>query len=458
MSINNSKIDFVVLGAGPTGLSVVQSLLERNVSPDRILVIDKAMPTSLVLAPKIRPTINEVFKFNTEENGLTKINPAFGRSLDELSESYRWGAAMLSPTKEVIETWGINETEFDVEYSKVMLSWDVQATPTKKVEDSMFSVSGCNLDEYPRKHISNEVVANHSKIFYSRLAVQHKKVSGGGCDFRGTCFYGCERNAIWNPLAEITKIKKSTDVEFLEDKILNIDFENKKLTLTNGQISYDNLFLSCGWKTTVELIQKLFLKKIEVDVSPVTLVPFLLKKKVDDYDYFDHNVLVDCYLPLFEGSTVTSFTQIYFPTSEVSGRALAQISRFIPKKIINLSPIPNFFFKRLGVAMVFEPAIEGTTLSDTKNRSLLRQLKSEFAKFNSSLLTLFGIKLPLGTSYHAGAIHLAGENNKGINSEIFRILSLHKVFLSDTSALPSVEPGPHTSVAAAIARLVANKI
>jgi hypothetical protein len=42
---------------------------------------------------------------------------------------------------------------------------------------------------------------------------------------------------------------------------------------------------------------------------------------------------------------------------------------------------------------------------------------------------------------------------RGVDSQLYKDLAAHRVFITDTGALPFLPPGPHTSIAAALARL-----
>jgi hypothetical protein len=78
---------------------------------------------------------------------------------------------------------------------------------------------------------------------------------------------------------------------------------------------------------------------------------------------------------------------------------------------------------------------------------------------NSGLLLLPFFKKFLlnGASYHLGAIHFEGERLRGIDSQLYKDLVAHNVFITDTCALPFLPPGPHTSTAAALAKLIVKR-
>jgi hypothetical protein len=59
-----------------------------------------------------------------------------------------------------------------------------------------------------------------------------------------------------------------------------------------------------------------------------------------------------------------------------------------------------------------------------------------------------------GASYHYGSIRFADETSKGVDSQLFSTLAKSEIFLTDTSALPYIPPGPHTSISVALAKLI----
>ena len=454
---------YVVLGAGPTGITVVHELLLKGVSPKSITVIDSSKSNHLpekgqALTRKQSSVLDTVLRERPSKGlGKSGISLTDGQSLFESPSSY-WGVSCLPPLNWSLGSEIYTPHQVKEAYSKVASEWEIQAENSM---DSDFEISGEYLGFLRRKQASLAFVkAGYAS--HSRLAISTSNQSGqSGCKLSANCFAGCPNSAPWNPHREILRLKKQhPEINFCYQKINGIEIKEKILNGTNHNVYYDKLFLSAGANATKILLQPLFAKKIQLENSPVIIVPLVFKKKISNQDYYESFLFTDLVVPRIKNKKLTGLMQIYLPTKEITGRVITQLPRFLHRLLAKeLQTFFGSFFKRIGIGMIFlESKVVGEELPEADE---IRESIRDFKKLlkNSGILPLPFLKKLLlnGASYHLGSIHLRGEELKGIDSQIYQDLSANDVFVTDTCALPFLPPGPHTSAAAALAKLIAGK-
>jgi hypothetical protein len=103
------------------------------------------------------------------------------------------------------------------------------------------------------------------------------------------------------------------------------------------------------------------------------------------------------------------------------------------------------------------PLLESVDKSKLVFKKELRYVNS-ILKVNSAFVLNFTRRYLLnGDSYHLGSLHFVGEKHSGVNSRLFKMLAEKNIFLTDTSALPELPPGPHTAISAALAKVTVKK-
>jgi len=165
-------------------------------------------------------------------------------------------------------------------------------------------------------------------------------------------------------------------------------------------------------------------------------------------------------IPRISRNKLISLTQIYLPTKEITARVISRLPRIFHRILGDyLEKLFAILFQRIGVAMIF---LQATDVNDqTLNYSEFNEARKEL----SAVLSQAAIKiipgkrelLLRGASYHYGSIRFEHETKKGVDSDLFRILAENEIFPTDTSALPQIPPGPHTSISAALAKLIVEK-
>jgi hypothetical protein len=197
-----------------------------------------------------------------------------------------------------------------------------------------------------------------------------------------------------------------------------------------------------------------------VETTPVVLTPILTRQKAPEIDYFESFQFTDLVIPQIANEEFLSLMQVYFPTKEITGRIIAQLPKVLHKTIARrLFFVLQFFFKRIAIGMIFleSKKLDGISIDMDEVKKALKWYRIKFKNSGLIIFPFFKKYLLNGASYHLGAVHFEDEESKGINSELFEILATKGVHLVDTSILPKLPPGPHTSIAAAYSKLIVRK-
>jgi len=449
----------VVLGAGPTGISVVNELLLNGISPSAITIVD-----SREASFQAKKTISKLTKSNAilatvlrerQNKGLGKN----GQNLSDIQSSIQspssyWGVSCFPPLGWGIGSKTFSRAEIKSSYTKVATEWQIQA---ENVPDKDFELSGEILGGLTRKQLSLDLV-KAGFGHHSRLAIAtNRTLLSTGCKLNSNCFEGCPNSAPWNPDREISLLKTAhPEINFCRQKITGIVLEERSLVGSDHEIGYDKLFLGIGANQTRELVQPLFERSILIENSPVMMVPLITRRSSSENDYAKSFLFADLVVPYIKNEKLLSFLQIYLPTKEITGRVITQLPRFVHRLLANeLFGVLKFIYRRVGVGMIF---FESSSAHIEKlNKKVVKEIlwahKNLLRNSGIILFPFFKRFLLNGASYHTGSIHFEGENMRGVDSQLYKDLAAHKVFITDTGALPFLPPGPHTSIAAALARL-----
>jgi hypothetical protein len=343
-------------------------------------------------------------------------------------------------------------------YAKVSTEWQIQA---ESIPNKDFELSGEIVGNLKRKQLSLDFV-NAGFGHHSRLAITTSSTPvSNGCTLSSNCFEGCPNNAPWNPDREVSLLKnKYPLMNFCHQEITTVSLEMQVLVGIKHNLTYDKLFLGIGAIQTRDLLAPHFSKKILLENSPVVIMPLITKKVAPDEDYSKSFLFTDLVVPVIRDKKISSLLQIYLPTREITGRVITQLPRFLhyllAKKLLGVF---KFVFRRVGIGMIFLESTSGmiSELDQKIVREMIKHFNGHLKNSGMLLLPFFKKFLLNGASYHLGAIHFEGEKLRGIDSQLYKDLVAHNVFITDTCALPFLPPGPHTSTAAALAKLIVKR-
>ncbi len=461
-----ARYKYVVIGLGPSGLSVLDQLLRSGVSENEIAIMvskdsfEKEKPTAPSRVKRSRNLFLSARKLR--HHGIVKR----GVDTSELENSTQslanfWGASHLPPVFDGIEYsryFPIKNIDSAIHLNAQMLQ--IQAEKQKKLTVE-FPINGELLGKIDRKAVAQEWVENVENDFiHSRLSIGGYRSSKEICSNNGTCFEDCPTGALWSPKIEFNHIAlKHPEIALFIDQVLEIDHIQKIIFLKQSEgVIYENVFLCAGPKNSIKILRASRISKEEIDFlySPVVMQPFLIKA-VSKRDFMNLHVLSDVLLPILTENKVKSLAQIHFPTDKLA----AQIFSKVPNPFFSLlSLVPEkilmHLFRKIGIAMIFLENVK----QDESRTVILERLKRSNQTLDLQLKTVSARLIKTvkvyalgGASHHTGCIYIESEKSKhGLESPIFSELKAHGIYLADGLALVEIPPGPHTNTVCVISR------
>jgi ferredoxin len=468
-----------IIGCGPTGLAACQELLELGYDPKHINLIDvnqSEVKETIQTYTGKSLTIHESFKSSSTNGSFKKPSSQnlkksrfYGDLNIPISSAHVWGSSCL-PLANWTRFSSFNSPELSEKYSKTISRWGVHAQSDSLEKD--FILTSEITDELKRKSIAESFSAGCTK---GNIAGGHSRIAmfdsqSQRCYYCGNCLQGCPTSVPWNPSKELNNlITEFPALKIISGKVVKvkIDEKNPNVVFQDGKIlQFDQVFVAAGWRQTPRMLRNNHSESDyskELLQSTVILRAFVLNDPVDDTDFYNsfsyHDSVVS--IPPISDTSSGYLAQIYFPTTELAGR-VASISPKIFHDAISAVLLRNYkwnlnIFKRIGVVMIFA---EGGEWNPTKNE-ILKIERSTIPEIRKALRLVGGHVIPgvrqtltKGNSEHVGSWEpFRKEARQLLNMEEKANLKLPKVLPIDTTLLPIVPPGPHTAIAASLARI-----
>lgn len=474
-----------LVGLGPCGLNALNQLLNSGVAPDDIVLIDPIVSrtAALPIPKRVRSlTAREAYLWSRKNGALSKHSMAQGMDVNlALSKvtkapSYSWGASCLPPPKSPAWSDLWESPDFEESLRETMSFLNVQAEV-----DSLsleYPLTGESLGSLPRKAQSLEIVSagvgsDSLSIGNSRLAL-----NAATCIGCGRCFQSCPVHSPWSPATSLaSQMIEFGGLTLIKDSVSQISQTNRgvQLDLRSGQsIGLEQVIVAAGSFETVKLVSNPNANHSEISgglqQSPVVMVPLIfrnsVKPAVNSSGWVYHDlVFAERNLSSPAENVEPLLAQVYLPSPELTGRILSLIPGGIGGFIVRdgepeASTTPgSWLAERLGIAMVFLPGQSfGPVSRVTKERlgRFLRSLQTEIGRHDVLVARPVKRWLLSGASHHVGA----WEGFKDyLSSEVLRSSATdRRIWPADTAVLPFIPAGPHTVTAAAIARLVAQRV
>jgi hypothetical protein len=437
-----STYKYIIVGAGFSGLAAVRTLLERGVSSNEILLIEKSdFPNQVTVSPNFEFNPVEVARIERQYRGLGKSGNSLLKSQTFQNPGFSWGLSCYKPTQELLNEWSVDKVKFERIFQDCLEDF--------KVQDNSKST------DTTRKVLSHILITKNSKFEHSQLALQ--SIGENSCQLDGGCFRFCSNFAPITPSYFYNKLVQDFGrINLLSGGLERLNIDDAYITVNNINIHYEKLLLAIGSLNYSKILGSFLDKNVVIKSSPVVLLPYLSKRSTTVSDFSKHFSYADLILKNTVKGKIDYLAQIYLPNIEITGRVLASlpkvftyIYRFLPARIT------WFIVSRIGIAMIF--------LKDEEMNYSVNDLKSDFEKFKASLyqdlirgglipFRLFSKYLTSGLSQHFGAIATSGDESKGFQSFLWKELKKRNIYILDTSILPSIQPGPHTLISVALSR------
>lgn len=451
---------------------------------------------------EIPPLRNFVLKENEINNLFDELNNF------EIYQSYNkgglangWGANVLPYNDSDIFKWGIDSFSFFKSQNKIF-----NKIPITKVSDdinSVFNIMNFGTEsEIPIDFRDNYLLSNYiQNINYftknrialgkARLAIKNSG-SNDSCNLTGRCLWGCPKNAIYNPnnttIKECENFKhfyylpnrKVHSFEIKENKVykINITKEKKiesinvdaKIFLSAGAIQSGIIFLNTLYKNNIDP-KKIYMGLMDTKkVKIVYIMPRMIGKKLN-FQSIQFNRLI------------AGLQENFLNENKYIHLELLNLNSLFFQAIINSFPLPlklsekvfYFLMSSLGVCTYFLPDnIEKNNkinydiksnkyhinyLESSEKLNLQKKINKKIKKF---LFKLGAVPIKILNYKSGAAIHYAGTIPLGISDNYAvdsngKVKFLQNLFISDSSAFPSLPSKPVSVNAASFADYVVNK-
>lgn len=434
--------------------------MRQGVSPQNVLVVDTNLnllrSKSLSSKNDERESIYQAVLRERSNHGLGKV----GQSLVNLNDKFEipssvWGVSCFPPLNWDIGTAKFSKSQVAESYRRVAGEMEIQA---EESSDLRFPISGEEIGKLKRKSLSNEI-ASIQEFSHSRLAIRTRRTATNNeCSLTGNCFVSCPNSAPWNPFtATRNLLMEFPDIQYQAFNIVGINIQNRTIETPDSVIRFEKLYLGVGAIETHRLLQMNFPNRIKFDTTPVVILPLYFKKRQNVKDYYNSFLFTDLIVSDVHDNELRSLTQIYLPTKEITARVISRSPRIFHKLLAVFMNKPfSPLFQRIGVAMIFLQStdIENQTLNSDEFKKARKKLSTVLRKASIRIIPGKREHLLNGASYHYGSIRFADDTGKGVDSQLFLTLAKSQIFLTDTSALPYIPPGPHSSISMALAKLI----
>jgi ferredoxin len=471
-----------IIGAGPTGLSALLELLELGFEANQLTIFD---PFTRKLGDNSVDRVERLGLAESFESGLIggplskKSGPDLSSDVfrdskfDHSSRANFWGASCLP-----IPNWlAAEDIPFDAiqnAYFKVASRWGVQAE--EDALTNIYQLTGETVGALRRKSaayiVSNEAKSGDILLGHSRLALPPAGLSP--CIYCGRCLQGCPAGIPWSPNSELNRILLDhPNLNVARKAVSHLKLNGKVIELYSSDesiLKFDRVLVAAGWRNTPKLIQdingKPFDPRKNLKQSNV-LMKAILVSEIESKDNFGdsfafHDLVLS--VPPVRGKTKAYTVQIYLPSPELAGRIFANIPSLVlpivKSAIRGNSSVIDWVSRRIAIAMIFTEGSDWEfskqEIVETEN-IVVPHIRQALKPIDGFVIPYFRELLSDGRSEHVGSWSDSGSLTFSIK-DLLSTENLGRVIAIDTCLLPFMPPGPHTAIAASLARLIAGKL
>lgn len=267
-TINNVK--YVIAGSGFYGLAVLYEMLSSGINLSDIILVDRFDHLSYKKESRLKDySLLGVAKRESKQKGIGKSGARLNKSGEKIPKGYIWGLSCFPYSQEEVMELGINWSTYLENYQKLEKLFEVQSPCLERSRINTYT---------PRKKLTYELDGKYG-FQHSQLALSSEGVEA--CTLNSGCFDFCEVNSPITPRKILKKIESEFGkVKIVVGEVQNIDTQNRILTLPNLNVEFEKLFVCLGVENTSALMGKIFSENFSYSYSPVTLIPYLAKKRV----------------------------------------------------------------------------------------------------------------------------------------------------------------------------------
>lgn len=467
----NKKYDFLIIGAGITGVFCAEYLLNKfkNIN---LALIDKGDFLPNESLKSIDQNINENFLKNNFVSQKQNYSPKFTTASINKSIIYEnyfhnffrfesskiggfanfWGAVLFPFTKTECKASGININNLKNDYDNVLRFFEITGSsssaiyPNELQKKKFHSIKG---EEFDLCSFNNSNEHSNFILGPTLLALDKEK-----CKSSGSCLYGCPNNAIFSTINKINYLKKkfnNLDI-FKLFNVIDIKKNNifyNVLGSNNVVIQAKKILITCGAINSHKLVSTIYKKNlINSDLlhNPYISFPVIISSNKYSYKKIP--------LPKYHFLFKKKITGTIYKIQDLPKNFLAQNFPFKNKFLI------NFFFKRLisnmhVVVLFFDSSYSKSKIDTYNENTFIRgRLKKNFyinAIIKFIILIPYFLKnrifpiIPKLTNGYLGSdMHYYGtlNNTNLVNIKNGKLKDFDNIYVCDGSLLKHI-PSKH---------------
>ena len=429
---------YIVIGSGPSGVSIAKSLLDsgKNVTmldfANKVTISQKRNIQNLVQTQPsewsqeqlerlkfkrstkqpLKLVYNEDFPYRDAMilNNIILDNAVMSPSLAQGGLSNVWGSAVLPYPESDIRGWPISSIDLLPHYNEVSKLLNISANiddlsseyplPPFYQKRNLLGQSKIFLSHLESKR--ENLIANGIRFGYARNAFNYTQ-----CNNCGLCMYGCPYELIYSSKQTLPTLHNYEKFEYIEGVFVDRVYENKnqvyiimtdKNNITSEMVG-DKVFLAAGVLGTANIIMKSFQiydSPIMMKDSPYFIFPLLDMNMNESPNQTQLNTLSQIFIEVNNEqiSKNTVHLQVY-PMSDLVSEAIHGKFGILKKPLTR--PIQYLLSKTMVIQGFFHSA-EGQNLSITLNNNLQLLVEGTNHNIDKKIKQIMQILKPVGKS------------------------------------------------------------
>lgn len=484
----------LIIGSGPSGVSVAKALLDRGrtvVMLDAGKTLEEGPATRRDTLANTSPTdwsaterdgyqapqfetppgqarrYGSDFAMEPAEATLTPDSAWLGLRASQARGglSNLWGSAVLPNRQADIADWPINEADLAPHYRAVAeflpvagVADDLEALfPALPMAGRHGAPSSPQAQNLLDRAAKTDLSAHNLHIGKSRVAVED------GCQSCAMCLHGCPWSLIYSAAHSLRDLEVQRNFTYRADAVVQQVEERStdvRVTLANGEpVMADRVFLACGVLETARLIlrSRPDLQKLTLKDSQHGFIPMLHRWSVRPRpDQLPTTTLPQIFAEL-DDPAVSPFlvhAQIYSWNEHYLRDLMANYGRKIPgsaplwkwmarRLIVAQAFLHSDHSARIGLSLTADGLLKADHQKNPQTEVVFAAARKALAPAMSKLgLTTLGFATRLGgpgSSFHVGgSLPMRRHPQQGESDGLGRPAGFDRVHVVDASVLPSI--------------------
>ena len=467
----NKRYDFLIIGAGITGVFCAEYLLNKYKNI-KLALIDKGDFFSNESLKNIDQNINEDFLKHNLVSQKNNHSPKFTTASINKSIIYEnyfhnffrfesskiggfanfWGAVLFPFTKTECQSSGISVKNFKNDYEDVLRFFEITGSSDSVIYPNELQQKKFNLvedEKFDLSLLNNSNVNGNFALGPTLLALDKEK-----CKLSGSCLYGCPNKAIFSTINKINYLKKkfnNLDI-FNLFNVINIKKNNIFYNVSGSNaevIQAKKILITCGAINSHKLVSTIYKKNLinsNLLHNPYITFPVVIFSNKYSYKKIP--------LPKYHFLFKKKITGTIYKVKDLPKNFLVQNLPFKNKFLV------NFFFKKLisnmhVIVLFFDSSYSKSKIDSYKENTFIRGGEKKNFYFNAFFKFIFLIPyliknrifpiIPKLTKGYLGSdMHYYGtlSNTNYVNNKNGKLKDFDNIYVCDGSLLKHI-PSKH---------------